>query len=138
MRLFRRAWHRYGSLGLEASRFAVAGVVCFALEYAALFLLAGPLGVQYLVANGVAFTASVILNYWMSVAWVFDGAKDSGHIVRAAFVAVSIVGLGINQVLLWALVSGLGMRLVVAKVLVSGVVLVWNYVGKRRVMVGDG
>ena len=63
-------------------------------------------GINYLVSSGISFTVSVIFNYVLSVRWVFDVSggrnKRKDFIV---FVVLSVIGLGINQVMMWLLVE---------------------------------
>ena len=47
------------------------------------------------------------------------------------FLAVVLVGLGLNTLLVWAFVYPLSMHPTVAKIAAVPIVLVWNYLGRR-------
>ncbi len=125
---------RHSTRGFEAYRFIVAGLATFAVEYALLILLKEGLGIQYLIANAIAFTVAVALNYLLSVAWVFHGARQGGNVAKIAFFTVSVIGLGLNQLLMWLLVGLGGLYYLVAKLITSTLVMLWNYAAKRKVL----
>jgi putative flippase GtrA len=47
------------------------------------------------------------------------------------FLAVVLVGLGLNTLLVWFFVYPLSMHPTVAKIVAVPIVLVWNYLGRR-------
>ena len=135
------------SRGPEIIRFAVSGGVCFAVELAALILLKGTLKVDTLVATPIAFIISVTLNYLMCVAWVFRGAGNRGAGAKAGFLLTSLIGLGLNELLMllfrWILgeetvllsLGGREIRMyVLNKCLATLIVMVWNYFSKRAIL----
>lgn len=92
------------------------------------------LHVYYLIANVISFTVSTIYNYIASVNWVFDAddEKKKNKKYTALFVILSVIGLGINQLCMFAFVSGFGIYYLVAKVLATGIVMVFNFVTRKR------
>ena len=85
----------------EILRFALCGGVCFLVELALLILLKGRLGIDTLIATPIAFLVSVILNYLLCVAWVFRGAKNRSAGAKAGFLITSVIGLGLNELLMF-------------------------------------
>ena len=135
------------SRAAEIIRFALTGGVCFVVELAVLILLKGKFGVDTLIATPIAFLISVILNYLLCVVWVFRGAKNRGAGAKAGFLITSLIGLGLNEVLmlLFRLILGedavlltIGSRTinmyVLNKCLATLIVMIWNYVSKRAVL----
>ena len=131
----------------EIVRFAVTGGVCFLVELAILILLKGRFGVDTLIATPVAFLISVILNYLLCVVWVFRGAKNRGAGAKAGFLITSLIGLGLNEVLMLlfrltlgedAVILTVGSRTfnmyVLNKCLATLIVMIWNYFSKRAVL----
>ena len=131
----------------EIIRFAVTGGVCFLVELAVLVLLKGSLGIDTLIATPIAFLVSVILNYLLCVVWVFRGTKNRGAGAQAGFLITSLIGLGLNELLmlLFRLILGedaviltLGSRTinmyVLNKCLATLIVMIWNYFSKRAVL----
>ena len=131
----------------EVLRFAAAGAAGFVVELAVLILLREKLGLDTLIAAPIAFTVSVIVNYVMCALWVFRGAKEQSAKSKAAFFLTSVVGLGINEVMmllfrvLWGedtvlfTVFSFAVSLyILNKVLSTLVVMVWNYFTKRYIL----
>ena len=131
----------------EVIRFALTGGICFLVELAVLILLKGSLKIDTLIATPIAFLISVILNYLLCVVWVFRGAKNRGTGAKAGFLITSLIGLGLNELLmlLFRLILGedaviltLGGReirmYVLNKCLATLIVMIWNYFSKRAVL----
>ena len=131
----------------EVIRFALTGGVCFLVELAVLILLKGQLGMDTLIATPIAFVVSVILNYLLCVVWVFRGTKNRGAGAKAGFLITSLIGLGLNELLMLlfrvilgedAVILTLGGReinmYVLNKCLATLIVMVWNYFSKRAVL----
>ena len=131
----------------EVIRFALTGGICFLVELAVLILLKGQLGIDTLIATPIAFLVSVILNYILCVVWVFRGTKNRGAGAKAGFLITSLIGLGLNELLmlLFRLILGedaviltLGSResnmYVLNKCLATLIVMIWNYFRARAVL----
>ena len=131
----------------EVIRFALTGGVCFVVELAVLILLKGKFGVDTLIATPIAFLISVILNYLLCVVWVFRGAKNRGAGAKAGFLITSLIGLGLNELLMLLFRMTLGEDVVILtlgsrtfnmyvlnKCLATLIVMIWNYFSKRAVL----
>ena len=131
----------------EVLRFALTGGVCFLVELAVLILLKGKLGIDTLIATPIAFLVSVILNYLLCVVWVFRGAKNRGAGAKAGFLITSLIGLGLNELLMFLFRLTLGEDTVILtlggkevsmyvlnKCLATLIVMIWNYFSKRAVL----
>ena len=128
----------------EVLRFLIAGGICFLVELGMVILLKGKLGIDTLIATPVAFLVSVTLNYILCVAWVFRGNKNQSAGAKAGFLITSLIGLGLNELLmlLFRLVLGeetviltLGGKdismYVLNKCLATLIVMIWNDFAKR-------
>lgn len=120
----------------EIIRFAIVGGASFLVDYGLLFACTEFIGLYYLYSSAISFTVSVIFNYWLCVVYVFDGAKKQNAKQATIFIGSSVVGLGLNQVCMWAFVDGLGMYYMLAKIFATAIVMVWNYIMKRKAVQG--
>ena len=131
----------------EILRFALTGGICFAAELGVLILLKGQLGVDTLIATPIAFLISVALNYLLCVVWVFRGAENTGAAAKTGFLLTSVIGLGLNEGLMYLFRLALGEDAVVLslagrdirmyvinKCLATLLVMIWNYFTKRAVL----
>ena len=121
---------------LEIARFCLVGGGCFLADYALLYILTEYAGIHYWYSSGISFTATVFLNYWLCVAYVFHGARHQSARQASIFIGSSVAGLAINQLCMWFLVDVMGIYYMIAKLASTAVVTVWNYVMKRRAVRG--
>ena len=132
---------------LEIIRFLIAGVAGFAVELAALILLKEKFGLDTLIAVPIAFVLSVGVNYLMCALWVFHGTKKQSARDRIAFFLTSAVGLGLNEILmllfrviwgeervLFTVFSFAVSLYILNKMIVTGIVMIWNYFTKRMIL----
>lgn len=118
----------------ELFRFAFTGGVCFLVEFVALTLLVELVHVPVLIATAIAFLISVAVNYILCVKWVFTGARDGGTGVKATFLLTSGMGFALNELFMWLLNIVLGVHYMIAKVISTLLVMIWNYFTKRMVL----
>ena len=131
----------------EVLRFVITGGVCFGIELVVLVLLKELLHLDTLIATPLAFLVSVIVNYLLCVAWVFEGVKGSDHAAQVGFVVTSVIGLVLNELLMLLFRVTLGEETVLLvvfsfsvtmymlnKSLATLIVMVWNYLTKRAIL----
>lgn len=120
----------------ELFRFAFTGGVCFLVEFLALTLLVELFHTPVLIATAIAFLIAVAVNYVLCIKWVFTGAKDGGAGVKVTFLITSGMGFALNELLMWLLNIVLGVHYMIAKVISTLLVMIWNYFTKRLVLKG--
>ena len=115
----------------EFIRFLIAGGSCFTFELAMLYALTEFAGINYLTSAAIAFTLSVIINYFMCVRWVFETQKKRSFMTTFIFIATSVAGLGINQLCMWIFVEFFNIYYMLAKIFATAIVTIWNFITKR-------
>lgn len=82
--------------------------------------------------RGISFVVSVIYNYILSVRWVFEvdenGDKRKEFVI---FIVLSLIGLGLNQLLMWVFVSMIHIFYMVAKIIVTAIVMLYNFITRK-------
>ncbi len=119
----------------EVFRFLAIGGGCFLLEYVLLYTLTEYAGFEALVSAPIAFTISLIVNYILCVYVVFH-AEHQSTTQAVLFIGTSIMGLGINQLVMWGCIDLLGIWYMFSKVVASAIVMIWNYFTKRFILHG--
>ena len=88
-----------------------------------------------LAATTVAFAVSTLYHYLLCNVFVFDSGSryDRGAEVSLVFL-VSAIGLGWNLLLMWIFTSPsiLGLPPMLAKIMASAIVTVWNYLSRKK------
>ena len=126
-----------GSLRGQFVRYLVTGGLAFAVDYGLFVLCYDKFELHYLIANLVGLVAGLVINYIMSVVWVFSECKRVLENKKTAefgiFAVVGIAGIGINQLLMYLMVGNLDWNAKVSKIVAAALVLMWNF-GARKLM----
>ena len=119
----------------QIARFGVIGVLAFAIDYGFLYAFTEWLGIHYLISSVLSFSISVIFNYIASVLWVFDVKQETRKTRNfILFIVFSVIGLGINQLVMWLGVESLGLHYMLVKIFATAVVMVWNFVTRKKML----
>ena len=113
-------------------RFAFVGGSAFVIDYGVMIFLTEMIGINYLISSGISFSVSVIYNDILSVHWVFDVAEDrSKRAEFVIFIILSVIGLGINQLVMWIAVDIFRMFYMIAKIGATAIVMVYNFITRK-------
>lgn len=116
----------------EFLRFGVSGLLSFVIDYSILVLLTDEFKIYYLTSSSISFLISVIFNYFICVKWVFKGSKKQTLMSVLIFIIISLIGLLLNQLLMWFSVEILLVSYKLAKIIATLLVIIWNYFMKRK------
>ncbi|MCB7305195.1 GtrA family protein [Bariatricus massiliensis] len=123
------------NLGKQILKFTVVGGSAFVIDYLLLFLCTEFIGMPYYISNIISFSVSVIFNYILSVKWVFDVEdKRNKSAEFVVFIILSVIGLGINQVVMWAAVEYIKIYYMLAKIGATAIVMVYNFISRKMVL----
>ncbi len=113
-------------------KFGVVGGSAFFIDYGIMIILTEFLRINYLISSGISFSISVIFNYILSVYWVFEvGEKRDKREEFIIFLVLSLIGLGINQMIMWIVVSYLHIFYMLAKIFATFIVMVYNFITRK-------
>ena len=119
-------------IAAQFAKFGVVGFIAFLIDYGLLILCTEMLGISYLVSATIGFVVSVIFNYVASMRFVFTHKEDMSRTKELViFVVLSVIGLGINDGLMWLGVDGLGWHYMLVKIIATVVVSIWNFVTRK-------
>ena len=118
-------------------KFGLVGFLCFFIDYGIMVFLTEIANINYLISSGISFTVSVIVNYILSLTFVFDTKKGNKIKEFVIFVVLSVIGLGINQVLMWFCVDILEIFYMISKIGATAVVMVYNFITRKLILEGE-
>jgi putative flippase GtrA len=103
------------------------------MEFVLFAILIKGFDVKWYYANVVSFTLIGLVHYALSIRFVFEsGARFAKHQEILLTFLVSGIGLFVNQLALYVLVSFLGMEVLIAKIGAIGTTFFWNYIARQN------
>ncbi len=116
----------------QIMKFGIVGFIAFFIDYGLMVLLTELFSVDYLLSATISFTVSVIFNYLASMRYVFSHKEGmSRRREFIIFIVLSIIGLGINDALMWLGTDFIGIDYRITKIGATAVVMVWNFVTRK-------
>lgn len=137
---------------LQFLKFSVVGGLAFLIDTGIYVGLTAIFGERFhLLFNIISFSISVVFNYLCSMRFVFKGRQDISKVRElTVFIILSVIGLGINELIVWSLIDvmNLGQAVaellssmanstattlagIAAKIVATAVVLVWNFISRK-------
>ncbi len=116
----------------QMARFAAVGMVNTTVDIGLFWLLHDPLGVPYLIANVISYSAGVINSFVMNKLWTFAETRRHGRVSQQfrLFIAINLASLGLSTLVLWVLSGGLGVM--TAKLVATVASFVCNFWASRK------
>jgi putative flippase GtrA len=116
---------------VQLFRYVVVAAIGLIFDFGGLILLTESLHVFYLVSATISFVVALVINYVLSTLWVFPQSKYSRWHEFLFFGLIGIVGLGLNDLLIWVLSSGFGIYYIVSKMIATCTVFAWNFLARK-------
>lgn len=116
-------------------RYTVTAGIAYSADIIILVLLIEVAGVHYLSAAAIAYMSGLILKYAISVTWVFNTRILMNKFVEfIVFAIIGVVGLGLNELLMWVFTGMLQFHYLAAKVISSGFTTIWNFSARKCIL----
>ena len=115
---------------IQLFRYGFVGGFSAVVDIGSLYIFTSQFRVHYLISAAIAFVLGTIVNYILSILWVFE---STGRITAelGLFTLVGLGGLGLNELIIWLAVSKLHMYYLLAKLVSVSIVVVWSFTLRR-------
>ena len=116
----------------ELLKYLVAGTLAFLCDFTVFLGLTGLVGLNYLVANAAGFCVGLTISYLCCIFWVFS--HRTYRMVRVEFplfLTISLVTLLLGEVILMLLVEYAKLTPVLAKIAMTGMIFLGNFLLKK-------
>lgn len=134
--LFNRLFRESSTdVGRQLFRYALVGGVAFAADYGTLWALTEYAGLYHLISAAVAFVVGLVVNYLLSIWWVFTVSRfDKAWFEFAVFAIIGIIGLGLNEAIIYVGTDVMDLHYMLSKVISTGLVFFWNFFARRTLL----
>lgn len=138
----------------QIMKFGLVGFICFLIDYLiglivlnVMLSLGGEAVFEFasMAGSALGFTISVIVNYILSFRYVFAHKEEMNRKAEfVIFVTLSVIGLGLNQLIIWVCVGPIYTNIVwlkqllnynlaftAAKIIATGIVMIYNFITRK-------
>ena len=108
-------------------RFGIVGASGMIVDFGVTWLCKEKLRWNKYVSNSLGFILAASNNYFWNRLWTFH--SESVEIVReySTFVLIALVGLGLNNLIIWLLHGKAQLNFYLSKLIAIGCVMIWNF-----------
>ena len=114
---------------LKFLKFGVVGVSGTAIDFGTTWLLKEKDKINKYLANGIAYMCGATSNFFLNRWWTFSSQKPEVVEQYFKFLGVSLVGLGLNTLIIYLLVNKGNQNFYISKIAATLLVLIWNFFG---------
>lgn len=113
---------------IQLFRYTFVGGLAFIFDFSLLFFLTEYFNIYYLVSAAVAFLLGLTINYFLSVAWVFEKRSiNSKQLEFFIFALIGIIGLALNELFMWFFTDMINIHYLFSKLISTALVFLWNF-----------
>lgn len=108
-------------------KFGIVGCSGMIIDFGATYLCKEILKINKFLSNGIGFILAATSNYFINRIWTFNSQTEDIGIQYAQFMTVSVIGLGINSLVLYLLNEKLKWNFYFSKVIAIAITTIWNF-----------
>jgi len=121
------------SIFLQVPRALLVSVFALAIDFG-LYALCLQIGMPALLAALIGYLAGGVLQYVLCSWWVFSTSLKNDALGFVAFSVLSLVGLGITEIVILIVHDGLGIHPYPAKIAAVGLAFTWNFLSRKYLL----
>jgi putative flippase GtrA len=108
-------------------KFGIIGFSGLIIDFGVTYFCKEKVKIQKYISNAIGFTTAASSNYFFNRIWTFQ--SDNPRILSeySSFLVISTIGLEINSLILWLLVSRFKQNFYLSKLIAIIVTTVWNF-----------
>jgi putative flippase GtrA len=97
------------------------------IDFGTTWLLKEKMKINRFIANSCGFVLAASSNYIWNRIWTFKSHNEQITTEFLSFLLISLLGLGLNNLVLWVLSDKLKQKFYLSKVFAIGTVTLWNF-----------
>jgi len=112
-------------------KFCVVGVTGAIIDFGLTWLCKEKLRIPKFIANAIGFVVAASSNYILNRMWTWGSTNNQVGVEYTKFFIVSLIGLGLNTLILYLLHEKIKLNFWFSKVFATGVVMIWNFLANN-------
>lgn len=112
---------------LRFLKFGVVGCTGTVIDFGITYICKDIFKMKKLLANAIGFVVAATTNYILNRIWTWQSHSSEVGMEYLKFFGVSLVGLGLNTLIIYLLNEKMKWNFWLSKVLATGVVMLWNF-----------
>lgn len=117
---------------IKIFKFVIVGGIATIISGIVFFICDHFFKMSVLLSNTIAFIISVIYNFWASCKYVFEVDKEKNRIrIFTEFIIFALLGYFITQILLWLMADLLKWNHMIAWVISTIIVMIFNFITRQ-------
>lgn len=108
-------------------KFGVVGCSGMLIDFGATYICKEKLKLNKYLSNCIGFILAATSNYILNRIWTFESHKEEIGVQYFQFMIVSIIGLGINSLILYLLTDKLKLNFYFSKLIAIAITTIWNF-----------
>jgi len=120
---------------IQLFKYGFVGGIAFCVDFGSLFFLTEVIKIHYLISAAIAFILGLLTNYTLSILWVFPKRAIADKRVEfLLFLIIGLVGLGLNEVIIWFFTEFIHFYYLISKLFSTVVVFFWNFFARKKLL----
>ena len=116
---------------LQIIKFGFVGIAASVVDVGLLILLNEVIHIDIIVSSAISFSVSVVVNYVLSMTFVFKGKGENKVKEFVVFVGLSVGGLLINQAIMWVGTELASIHYLIVKIFAMVLVPAYNFITRK-------
>jgi putative flippase GtrA len=122
------------ALIIQFIKFALIGGISFIVDIGLMILIKELLGASVIIATTISYCVSVFVNYFLSIRYVFkSNGKYSKTKELSIYLLLSLIGLAINDLIMWYAGVLVGDQYYIISKIVSTIIVTFYNFSSRKI-----
>lgn len=116
-------------------RYFFSGGIAFCVDFLLMMLLHEKCSLPAEIAGTVSFAVGLVITYLLSVFWIFNQHRFESRLMEfVGFALIGVVGLGLTYVIMYFFSNSLQISYLIAKIISTIIVTLWNFLAKKYIL----
>ncbi len=112
---------------IKLFKFCIVGFSGVIVDFGTTWFLKEKVKLNKYIANSTGFILAATSNYFLNRIWTFESQNKAIGTEYASFLTISLIGLALNNFIIWILTDKLKWNFYLSKLIAIGVVTLWNF-----------